>query len=161
MNTLTYKGFSARVEFDAEDAILVGRIAGINDVVSFHADDAVGIVEAFHEAVDDYIETCAKVGKDPEKAYSGKLLLRVSPDLHRRVAVAAELSDKSINQLGEEALSMLVGPSFWPASLERGLPAGLSPIEHLEQLHRAQVAAAAAIEEVRGSTRQADIYSTG
>lgn len=103
-DTLHYKGFSARIEFDADDGILFGHVVGVNDVVGFHADDLTGIVPAFHEAVDDYIETCAKIGKEPEKAYSGKVLLRLDPLMHARLAKWAELSGKSINQIGEEAI---------------------------------------------------------
>jgi predicted HicB family RNase H-like nuclease len=55
-----YKGYSARVEFDDEDEIFVGRIAGINDVVGFHADTVEDLKAAFHEAVDDYLATCAR-----------------------------------------------------------------------------------------------------
>lgn len=106
---LTYNGYSAKIEFDAEDRIFFGRLAGINDGVSFHADTVAELIEAFHEAVEDYIETCAKIGKKPEKAYSGKLMLRVDPALHARVARAAELSGKSINQWGEEALGRAAG----------------------------------------------------
>jgi len=62
MNTLNYKGFMARVEFDAEDALFVGHLAGINDVIGFHADTVASLVDAFHEAVDDYAATCAKLG---------------------------------------------------------------------------------------------------
>ena len=101
---LSYKGFSARVAFDAEDGLLVGRIAGINDVIGFHAESAADIVAAFHEAVDDYVETCGKVGKAPEKAFSGNVSLRVSPELHAKVALQAALAGKSLNQIGEEAL---------------------------------------------------------
>lgn len=60
--------------------------------------------EAFHEAVDDYIETCALIGKDPQKAWSGQVMFRISPDVHRKAAVAAELSGKSLNQWAEEVL---------------------------------------------------------
>ena len=101
---VTYKGYSARIAFDADDALLVGRIAGINDVIGFHADTVVGLIAAFHEAVDDYIETCAKVGKAPDKAFSGNVPLRVSPELHAKVARKAALAGKSLNQAGEEAL---------------------------------------------------------
>lgn len=107
MNIVTYKGFSAAVEFDAEDLILVGRIAGINDLVGFHADTPAEIEAAFREAVDDYLATCASLGKQPEKPYSGKVMLRVTPALHARIALAAQLTGKSINQLGEEALGMI------------------------------------------------------
>lgn len=101
---LSYKGYSARIAFDADDRLLAGRIAGINDVIGFHADSAAGVVEAFREAVDDYIETCRKAGKSPEKAFSGNVPLRVSPELHARIALKAELAGKSLNQVGEEAL---------------------------------------------------------
>ena len=104
MNVLTYKGLSATVSFDAEDMILTGRIAGINDVVGFHADTPDELVQTFHEAVDDYLETCRRAGKPPERPYSGKLMFRVDPSLHARAARAAELAGKSLNQWGEEAL---------------------------------------------------------
>ena len=68
MNVLTYKTYSARVEFDAEDKILHGRIAGIRDGVTFHASDVDELQRAFREAVDDYVETCAKIGKTPQKS---------------------------------------------------------------------------------------------
>lgn len=105
MKALSYNGFSAAVEFDADDMIFTGRVAGLTDVVGFHADTVDGLVEAFHEAVDDYLETCERIGKAPEKAHSGKVMLRVSPDLHARIARAAELEGKSLNQWGEEVLA--------------------------------------------------------
>lgn len=104
MNTMSHKGFQARVEFDAEDGLFVGRIAGIDDVVGFHGESVSELRAAFQETVDDYIETCRKVGKEPERAYSGKLMLRVPPDLHARAARAAELAGKSLNQWGEDVL---------------------------------------------------------
>lgn len=104
-DVLTHKGYSAKIEFDADDRIFFGNIAGIRDGVGFHADTVDGLIAAFHEAVDDYIETCAKVGKSPDRSYSGKLLLRVDPALHQRIVLASELSGRSLNQLGEEALT--------------------------------------------------------
>ena len=105
MKAMSYKGYAARIEFDAEDEIFTGRIAGIRDVVGFHADNVSDLKEAFHEAVDDYLATCAKAGKSPQKPYSGNLMLRVGADVHSKVAIAAELSGKSLNQWGEEVLS--------------------------------------------------------
>ena len=103
-NTMTYKGYSARIEYDDDDAIFTGRIAGIRDGVGFHADTVAGLREALYEAVEDYLETCAAIGKQPQKAYSGQVMFRVSPDIHRRAAMAAELSGKSLNQWAEEVL---------------------------------------------------------
>ncbi|PWL18532.1 toxin-antitoxin system HicB family antitoxin [Falsochrobactrum shanghaiense] len=108
-NVMTYKGYSARIEYDDEDGILFGQIAGIRDGVGFHADSVDELRSAFHEAVEDYLETCAKVGKEPQKPYSGKMMFRVSPDVHRKAAIAAELSGKSLNQWAEEALDKAAG----------------------------------------------------
>ena len=108
-NVMNYNGYSARIEFDSEDEIFFGRIAGINDVVGFHSDTVTGLKEAFRQAVDDYLETCATVGRQPQKPYSGKMMFRVSPDVHRRAAIAAELSGKSLNQWAEEALAQAAG----------------------------------------------------
>lgn len=104
MNTMTYNGYSARVEFDDQDEIFFGKIAGIADTVGFHADTVPDLKAAFHEAVEDYIETCARIGKEPQKPYSGKVMFRVAPETHRRAAIAAELSGKSLNQWAEAVL---------------------------------------------------------
>ncbi len=104
MNTLSYKGYVARVEFDGDDDLFVGHIAGINDLVGFHADNVEALKHAFHEAVDDYIDTCAKTGKSPEKPYSGRVMFRISPEVHARAALAAELAGVSLNQWAEKAL---------------------------------------------------------
>ena len=85
------------------------RLAGIRDGVGFHADTVEGLREAFHEAVEDYVEACAKIGKEPQKTYSGQVMFRVSPDVHRKAALAAELSGKSLNQWAEEVLDRAAG----------------------------------------------------
>ena len=103
-NTMSYKGYSARIEYDDADGIFTGRIAGIRDGVGFHADTVDDLREAFHEAVEDYVETCAKIGKEPQKAFSGQVMFRISPEVHRKAALAAELSGKSLNQWAEEVL---------------------------------------------------------
>ena len=105
MKAMMYKGYSAKVEFDPDDAVFFGRIAGIRDVIGFHADNVSDLIAAFHEAVDDYVETCRKVGKDPQKAYSGNLMLRIDPIVHSKAVIAAELSGKSLNQWSEEVLA--------------------------------------------------------
>ncbi|PAU94050.1 type II toxin-antitoxin system HicB family antitoxin [Paracoccus salipaludis] len=103
-NVMTWKGYSARIEYDDEDGIFFGQIAGIRDGVGFHADSVAELRTAFHEAVDDYIETCARIGKEPDRSYSGKVMFRLSPDIHRKAAIAAELRGISLNQWAEEVL---------------------------------------------------------
>ena len=104
-NVLTYKTYNARIEFDAADAIFFGRIAGVRDVVGFHADTVGDLITAFHKAVYDYLESCASAGKTPERPYSGKLMLRVDPQVHAASARAAELAGVSLNQWSAQVLA--------------------------------------------------------
>jgi len=104
MTAIAYKGHFAHVEFDAEDEIFTGRLAGVNDIVGFHADSVEALKAAFHEAVDDYIETCRKAGKTPEKPYSGQIMVRVDPAVHAKAALAAQLTGKSLTRWTEETL---------------------------------------------------------
>ena len=98
MNTMKYKGYIARIEFDDEDRIFVGHLAGIKDIVGFHGTTVDELEEAFHTAVDDYITISEETGRPAQKPYSGNLMLRVPPDVHAAVATAAQASGKSINQ---------------------------------------------------------------
>ena len=66
-NALTYKGYSARVEFDAEDRIFAGRIAGVRDIVGFRAETVTGLEKAFCEAVNDYVKACVQLGQSQNK----------------------------------------------------------------------------------------------
>jgi predicted HicB family RNase H-like nuclease len=106
MNVMRYKGHVARIDFDADDAIFVGHLAGINDIVGFHAESVQDLKISFHAAVDDYIDTCKRLKKVPEKAFSGKVMFRVAPEVHAKAALAAQLAGKSLNQWAEEALQL-------------------------------------------------------
>ena len=97
MNTMEYKGFAARVEYSEEDGCLIGHITGIRDVIGFHGDSVKELRAAFEDAVDDYIETCNKLGRTPNKPYSGQFRLRLAPELHARAAMLAETRGKSLN----------------------------------------------------------------
>ena len=105
MNTLSYRGYTARVEFDGDDEIFIGHLAGINDVVGFHGDSVAALKAAFEEAVEDYILACAKAGKPAERPYSGKVMFRISPGVHARAALKAQLSGQSLNQWAEKVLN--------------------------------------------------------
>ena len=105
MKPMRYKGYSARIEYSDEDGCFVGRVAGIRDLLTFHGESVNEVRQAFEEALDFYLETSAERGKMPNKPYSGKLLLRVAPEVHAAVATAAEVSGKSINQWAAERLS--------------------------------------------------------
>ena len=105
MSPMKYKGYVAHIEYSDDDELFVGRIAGIHDVIGFHGESVGELRQLFQEAVDDYLETCARLGREPQKPYSGKLSLRLDPALHARLALKAELSNKSINQWVVERLS--------------------------------------------------------
>ena len=109
MNAMTYQGYAARIEYDAEDRIFVGRVTGINDIVSFHADTVDGLEQAFKESVDDYLAACKQWGKPPAKTASGKLMLRIAPEIHSRVLMCAEAEGKSLNAWAAEALEKQAG----------------------------------------------------
>ena len=109
MNTMSYKGYPARVEYSEDDGCFVGHIVGINDIVGFHGDSVTDLRQAFEEAVDDYLETCERLGRVPQKPYSGNLMLRIPSEVHAAVAAAAEVSGKSINQWATETFERAVG----------------------------------------------------
>ena len=106
MNIMQYRNYAARIEYDAEDRLFVGHIAGINDIVGFHGESVTELEAAFTEAVDDYLVTCAKVGKTPEKPYSGRVMFRIDPGTHARAALAAQLRGISLNQWAQDALDV-------------------------------------------------------
>lgn len=105
MSTMTYKGYAARIEYSDEDGCFIGHIAGIKDVVGFHAESAKELRAAFEDAVNDYLKTCDKLGRAPQKPYSGKLMLRVPPEVHARATMMAEAHGMSLNQWAADVLS--------------------------------------------------------
>jgi len=110
-STMHYKNYTARIEYSESDGCFIGHIVGIRDVVGFHGDCVDELHTAFQEAVDDYLETCKKIGRKPEKAYSGNLMLRIPPDIHAAIALAAESNGKSINQWVTDTLGQTVQSS--------------------------------------------------
>jgi len=104
MNRMKYKGYVARIEYDEEDRIFVGRLAGIDDIVSFHGTTVDELETAFHESVDHYLEVSERTGRSVQKPYSGNLMLRISPDIHAAVATVSQVQGKSINQWVAEVL---------------------------------------------------------
>ncbi|MDR2727443.1 MAG: type II toxin-antitoxin system HicB family antitoxin [Deltaproteobacteria bacterium] len=104
-NTMTHKGYIGTVAYSEEDNCLFGRIAGIRDIISYEGASVTEIRTAFVEAVDDYLEHCAVTGKEPDKPYSGKFVLRLDPAVHARLATRAQASGKSLNQYAAEVLA--------------------------------------------------------
>ncbi|NOZ71971.1 MAG: type II toxin-antitoxin system HicB family antitoxin [Chloroflexi bacterium] len=109
MKTMTYKGYAAKIEYNDEDGCFVGRVAGINDTVGFQGESVAELRAAFEKAVDDYLEACKRQNRPPQRSYSGKIMLRIPPEIHAAVATAAEVSGKSINQWAAETFRKAVG----------------------------------------------------
>lgn len=108
MNTMTYRGYTARVEFDERDNIFVGRVLGLRSIISFHGQTVKQLRSELTSAVDDYLADCEEQGISPEKPASGKLLLRVPPEIHSKALVKAQATGKSLNQWATEALERAV-----------------------------------------------------
>ncbi|MGF6774234.1 putative HicB family RNase H-like nuclease [Paraburkholderia sp. GAS199] len=104
MNAMTYKGYQARIEFDPRDNIFVGQVLGVVDRIIFHGESVSELTGQFQEAVDHYLEDCAKTGRTPQKPASGNLMLRIRPEVHAAVGIAAAAAGKSINQWVDEIL---------------------------------------------------------
>lgn len=103
-NILEYKGYYAKVEYSSEDKVLFGKIEGINDLVNFESESTEGIEKEFRNAVDDYLEFCKEVGKEPDKVYKGTFNVRISPELHKKAALVALKNGDSLNRTIEKAL---------------------------------------------------------
>lgn len=108
MSTMTCKGYAARIEYSEEDGCFVGHLAGIRDIVGFDGKTVAQLWKRFHEAVDDYLWGCEQLGTEPNKPFSGRLLLRVPVDLHARASVAAKVTGMSLNQWLTRALEHAV-----------------------------------------------------
>lgn len=108
MSTMTYKGYSARVEFDPRDSIFVGHVLGVRDTIGFHGATVDELRTDFENAIDHYLAVCAKRGERPDKSYSGKLMLRVPPEVHAGAAIAPEAAGESLNQWAAKAFATVI-----------------------------------------------------
>lgn len=95
---MEYRGYHAKIDYSAEDRTFVGRVLGINDVLVFDGLNPDELETMFHESIDDYLEMCAELGKEPNKEYKGTFNIRISPDLHRRAVLESEEQNISLNQ---------------------------------------------------------------
>lgn len=104
MNTLKYKGFLGSVAFSEADNVFFGKIEGIDALVNFEGRSVDELIDAFHEAVDDYLTYCQEEGVTPHKSYTGQLNIRISPEAHSRIAVLAKQAGISINAFIKQSI---------------------------------------------------------
>ena len=108
MNSMTYKGYFAKINFDERDNIFWGKVIGIKDSITFEGETVSRLTEDFHNAIDHYLADCKNGGRIPNKPYSGKLTLRVSPRTHAEIAAAAAYAGKSLNKWVADTLNEVV-----------------------------------------------------
>jgi predicted HicB family RNase H-like nuclease len=101
---MEYKGYIGIVNFDSDAKIFHGDVINTKDVIIFQGTSVKEIEKSFKESIDDYISWCKEEGVDPEKPYSGKFNLRISPELHREIAIASTKMNVSLNKFVEKAL---------------------------------------------------------
>lgn len=104
INSMSYKGYTASMVFDAEDKIIVGRVLDLDDIIAFHGESVAEFEENFHVAIEDYLTASKELGLAPERPASGKLMLRIAPEVHAAALKAAARSGTSLNKWAESAL---------------------------------------------------------
>ena len=101
---MEYKGYRARVEFDDDADIFHGEIINTRDVITFQGKSVDELRQAFEDSVEDYLSFCAQRGEEPEKPFSGRFTVQLSPEQHRRVILAAEKAGKGVDKWIAEVL---------------------------------------------------------
>src|SRR4051812_29901540 len=104
MDILQHKGYYAEVHFSSEDEVFYGKLIGISDLVTFEGASVTELKSAFTDAVDDYLETCAQLNKQPDKTYKGSFNVRVPAELHKEAALYAAVKKMSLNDFVKYAL---------------------------------------------------------
>ncbi len=104
---LKYKGYLGRVVLDTDAGVLHGRVVNTRDIITFEADNVKDLEKEFRNSVNDYLDFCRERGENPDKPYSGKLSLRIPPQLHQWYATAAAARQQSINKVMEHCLRLV------------------------------------------------------
>ena len=108
-NTIEYKGYIGSIEYSPEDKCFFGKLEMIDDLVTFEADNAQELEANFQNVVDEYLETCEALGREPQKVYKGVFNVRIEPELHKKVYQEAVKAGGSLNSFVRRALSKEVG----------------------------------------------------
>ncbi|MFO7811743.1 MAG: type II toxin-antitoxin system HicB family antitoxin [Pelovirga sp.] len=105
---LTHKGYHGSIHYNSEDRVFYGKVEFIRALISYEGIDADSLEKAFAEAVDGYISECEEQGQSPEKPFKGSFNVRIAPELHEKVAIAASQHGMTLNRFVAEALSQAV-----------------------------------------------------
>ena len=105
---LSYKNYNGTVEYSKEDNCLFGKVVGIKSLLSYEGDSVKELEQDFKNVIDAYLEDCEERNIKPEQPYKGTFNVRISPELHRNIAVYAIEHGKSLNAVVEEAIGKMV-----------------------------------------------------
>ena len=97
-NMMAYRGYHAQIEYDAEDALFVGRVFGIPDSLNFHGASVQELEEMFHQSIDNYLTMCAECGKEPDEECKENFNIIISPELHKKISLHALQKGITIDQ---------------------------------------------------------------
>lgn len=112
---MNYKGYQGHVNYDDEAKLFHGEVVGLRDVITFQGTSVDELEQAFKDSVDEYLEFCKELGRAPEKPFSGKLMLRLPPEIHERAAFEAKTHGMSLNAWIKEAINQqIVSPDHKP-----------------------------------------------
>lgn len=101
---MKYKGYEAKIEYDDEDCLFVGRVINTKDIIAFDGVSVEELEQSFQAVIEEYLEDCKAIGKEPDKPFSGRFNLRISPELHQKISLLATKQNVSLNTFVEQAL---------------------------------------------------------
>ncbi len=107
-NNLSYKEYIGTVDFCAEDDVFYGKVHGINDLITFEGTSVKELKKNFKEAIDDYLETCSELNKEPNKTFKGTFNVRLNPELHQKIAISASKKKITLNEFVKKAISYVL-----------------------------------------------------
>lgn len=105
---MKYKGYHGQVNYDEEAKIFHGEVVGLRDVITFQGTSVDELEQAFKDSVDEYLDFCAELKRAPEKPFSGKLMLRLPPEIHERAAYEAKCNGISLNAWIKQGIQQLL-----------------------------------------------------
>lgn len=107
-NILEHRGYIGSVEFNADDKVFFGKILGIKDLVTFEGESVSELEQSFQDMIEDYLQTCKKLKKEPEKTYKGSFNIRISSEMHKQAAIIASRKNISLNNFIKFALGWVI-----------------------------------------------------
>ena len=107
-NLLSYKNYNGTVEYSKEDNCLLGKVIGLKSLLSYEGESLSELEQDFQNVIDEYLNECREQNIEPEQPYKGSFNVRITPELHRTIALYAIEHGKSLNAAVEEAIMNMV-----------------------------------------------------